>query len=158
MAAATCQVHQFFAAKNIMDALYDISTGSPSSVKCALMKVGFVFNPTSALYDSYHDAAIETNGEISTTGGYTLGGVTVTGFTYTASTGLVNCDPVSFPAVGVAMDGAVAGVFWFDDAGSPGEAPVICCINFGGTYTTQPGTSFRIGLTNGLFQVVANPT
>jgi len=154
---ATCKVHQLFAAKNIMDALYDISAGSPASVKCALMSTGFVFNPTSTDYDSYEDAAISGD-EITTAGGYSIGGVLVTGFTYVASTGLVSCDNVAFSAVAVDMDGAVAAVFYFESDLVTPHDPVICCIEFGATYLTKAGTTFRIGLSNGLFQVTANPT
>lgn len=156
----TCKVHPGMM-RFMTEAQMDLVSGNTSPVdtfKCALMGTGFSFDPTSSNYDSYLDAAI-SSAEISTAGGYSTGGVTLTNV-YTSdsfATGIMtfSCDPIDFAAVGTDMDGAVAAVF-YDDTIT--EKPVLCCIEFGATYTTAAGTTFRIGLTNGLFKFTCNPT
>ena len=127
---------------------HDLET---NSLKFILMNDTFVFNP--ATHSNY--AAISAS-EIATGNGYTVKdkAVVVTGIAITNNVIVVSCESPVWTATDGAIP-AVAACCVIND--SHANDTVVCCCEFGASYSTAQDKQFQINYSNGLTKGTPNP-
>ena len=135
------------------------------TIMCALLGPGFdvSFDPSEANHSTYpllfdkagdDDEVAEANGYL--TGGLELSsaGTPVISVDIVAGEVVVSCDNAVWEAAVGSIGAALAAVVY---NASHANTTVICCIEFGATYTTTVGTQLEIDFSNGLTKGVPNP-
>jgi len=147
--AVTSKVSEEFT-KECLTAEHDLVS---DTIKCALLGATFTtYDP--AIHKEYGTAGISST-EVASGNGYTTGGVTLANIAVTIASNKshVACDNAAWTAAVGAIADAKAAVIY---NGTHASKTIICCIEFGATYSTPVGTSLEIDFSNGLLQGTPN--
>ena len=146
--AVTCKWSEQFILETFT-AEHDVTS---DSLKAILLDVSFPGYDAATMAD-YGDISTY---EIATGYGYTQKTLELT----TVATSIVSnkptitADDIEWTASGGAIEASIACAIINDTHASD---TIVCCIEFGATYTPATGTKLKIGLTNGLARATVNP-
>lgn len=121
------------------------------SLKFILMNSSFVFNP--ATHATYADISAS---EIATGGGYTqkTKAVSVTGIAIASNVIVVSCESPVWTATTGGIP-AVSACCVINDTHA--TETVVCCCEFGASYSTADTKQFQVNYSNGLTKGTPNP-
>lgn len=122
------------------------------TLKAALMTTGFTFDP--ATDSTWADVSAS---EISGGNGYTSGGQTLSSVAASISSNVIqiDCDNISWTASTGPIADCVACVVYNSSHASD---TIVCCIEYGATYSTAEDTTHLIDTSNGLAKLTPNPS
>jgi len=146
--AVTCKFSEQF----ILETYSGEHDVTSDSLKCILLDTSFTGYDPETMAD-YSD--ISAN-EIATGYGYTQKTLELTtvAASIVSNKPTITCDDVSWTATGGAIEACIAMAIINDTHASD---TIVCCLEFGATYTPAQDTTFKIGLTNGLAEATVNP-
>ena len=128
--------------------IVDFSDTTADRFKCLLTTASYT--PNYSTHSLYSDVTDQVPG----TGGYVTGGESLTSITFATSGGTITWDAADVEWTSSTIAGAAFAVVYDD---SLTNKPLICCIDFGGAFSTTSGTFKITWNASGIFTLDLEP-
>ena len=126
----------------------DFASTTADRFKCLLTTASYT--PNYSTHTLYSDVTNQVPG----TGGYTTGGASLSSITFATSGGTITWDAADVEWTSSTITGAAFAVIYDDDLTNK---PLICCIDFGGAFSTTSGTFKITWNASGIFTLDLTP-
>jgi len=130
----------------------DFNDTTADRFKCLLTTASY--SPNYSTHSLYSDVTDQVPG----TGGYVTGGESLTSITFATSGGTITWDAADVEWTSSTISAAAFAVIYDNTlGGSLANRPLICCIDFGGAFSTTSGTFKITWNASGIFTLDLEP-